>query len=59
METQNIDPFVSEMMYKLKSIDLCSNTLGQISMLLSIDPPTKGRESDATVDQYNEELNSI
>ena len=28
METHNIDPFVEEMCYKLKSIELCSNTIG-------------------------------
>jgi alanine transaminase len=27
-ETHNIDPYVSEMLYKLKSIELCSNTIG-------------------------------
>jgi aspartate/methionine/tyrosine aminotransferase len=28
MEAHNIDPFISEMLYKLKSIELCSNTIG-------------------------------
>jgi len=28
MECHNLDPFVNDMMYKLKSIELCSNTIG-------------------------------
>ena len=28
LETHNLDPFAEEMLYKLKSIELCSNTVG-------------------------------
>lgn len=28
MEAHNLDPFASEQLYKLKSIELCSNTVG-------------------------------
>lgn len=28
MECVNLDPFINDMMYKLKSIELCSNTVG-------------------------------
>jgi len=28
MEAHNIDKFASEMLFKLKSIELCSNTIG-------------------------------
>lgn len=49
METHNIDPFVEEQLYKLKSIELCSNTIGQVAALLLVDPPSKGKESDSTV----------
>lgn len=28
METHNLDKFAEEMLYKLKSIELCSNTIG-------------------------------
>ena len=28
MEAFNLDPFVMEILYKLKSIELCSNTVG-------------------------------
>jgi hypothetical protein len=38
------------MIYKLKSIELCSNTIGQVAAQLMVDPPKKGRESDACVE---------
>lgn len=57
METLNLDPFVESQLLKLKSIELCSNTVGQIATLLSIDPPQRGTESDACVDQYKREEN--
>lgn len=28
MEAHNLDPFVNDILYKLKSIELCSNTVG-------------------------------
>jgi aspartate/methionine/tyrosine aminotransferase len=28
MEAHNLDPFVADQLYKLKSIELCSNTIG-------------------------------
>lgn len=59
METHNLDPFASEMLYKLKSIELCSNTIGQIATLLLVDPPLKGRESDSTMERYNKERTEI
>jgi len=40
------------MMYKLKSIELCSNTVGQVATLLLVDPPKSGVESKETVDKY-------
>ena len=39
MEVTNLDAFAREMLYKLKSIELCSNTVGQIAVLLKMDPP--------------------
>ncbi len=59
VETHNIDPFANEMIYKLKSIELCSNSIGQAMVGLMVDPPTKGKESDSTVEQYLEEKNYI
>jgi aspartate/methionine/tyrosine aminotransferase len=34
MEIHNIDKEAAEQVYKLKSIELCSNTIGQIATLL-------------------------
>eukprot|EP00349_Pseudokeronopsis_sp_Brazil_P003639 CAMPEP_0202957626 /NCGR_PEP_ID=MMETSP1396-20130829/2008_1 /ASSEMBLY_ACC=CAM_ASM_000872 /TAXON_ID= /ORGANISM="Pseudokeronopsis sp., Strain Brazil" /LENGTH=56 /DNA_ID=CAMNT_0049675215 /DNA_START=160 /DNA_END=326 /DNA_ORIENTATION=+ len=55
METHNIDPFVEEMFYKLKSIELCSNTIGQLGALLMVNPPQRGVETDETVNLFEEE----
>mmetsp|Transcript_1948 Transcript_1948/g.1409 ORF Transcript_1948/g.1409 Transcript_1948/m.1409 type:complete len:94 (+) Transcript_1948:940-1221(+) len=55
METHNIDPFVEEMFYKLKSIELCSNTVGQLGALLMVNPPQRGVETDETVNLFEEE----
>ena len=59
MEVADLDPYCSEQIYKLKSIDLCSNTLGQLTALLLVDPPTRGIESDSTVDKFEKEKNDI
>ena len=58
-ETHNIDPEIAEQMYKLKSIELCSNTIGQVGVLLQVDPPKKGSESDATVEKYLNERKQV
>ena len=52
VEAHNIDSFTGDMMYKLKSIELCSNTVGQLATELMVNPPKRGRESDACVDLY-------
>lgn len=49
-ETHNLPSRAEEMIYKLKSIELCSNTVGQAAVELMINPPKKGRESDACVE---------
>jgi aspartate/methionine/tyrosine aminotransferase len=59
MEAHNLDEFASEQLYKLKSVELCSNTVGQVSTLLLVDPPKRGVESDATVDLYEKEKSDI
>lgn len=59
MEAHNIDPFISEMLYKLKSIELCSNTIGQLANLLLVDPPKKGEVSDETFERYVNEKETI
>ena len=58
-EAHNLDDFASEQLYKLKSIELCSNTTGQVSTLLLVDPPKRGVESDATMDLYEKERSDI
>jgi len=59
MEAHNIDEFASEQLYKLKSVELCSNTIGQVTTLLLVDPPKRGVESDATVDKFEKEKSDI
>ena len=59
MEAHNLDDFASEQLYKLKSVELCSNTTGQVSTLLLVDPPRRGVESDATMDLYEKERSDI
>jgi len=58
-ETHNLDKYADEMLYKLKSIELCSNTVGQIAMDLMVNPPTQGRESDECYELYKKERDAI
>jgi alanine transaminase len=59
-ELHNIDPAVKSMLYKLASITLCSNTHGQISTGLMVNPPAPGDESyDAYVSERDEILSSL
>lgn len=58
-ETVNLDNFAEEMFYKLKSIELCSNTIGQIAMDLMVNPPKEGRESSECMELYNKEVDEI
>lgn len=48
-EAHNFDKYANDMLYKLKSIELCSNTIGQIAAQLMVDPPKEGRESNDCV----------
>ena len=59
LEAHNLDKYADEMLYKLKSIELCSNTIGQIATSLMVNPPTEGRESSACVGKYLGERNAI
>ncbi len=59
MEFHNVDNFINDMAYKIKSIELNSNSVGQQLVGLMVDPPKRGRESDSTVDQYEEEYDYI
>jgi aspartate/methionine/tyrosine aminotransferase len=51
-ECVNFSPKAKEMMYKLKSINLCSNTIGQIATGLMCDEPIRGVVSDECMDLY-------
>jgi alanine transaminase len=59
LEAHNLEGKVNDELYKLKSIELCSNTVGQVATLLSVEPPKRGVESDATVDLYEREKTEI
>jgi len=59
METHNLSNRAEEMLYKLKSIELCSNTPGQIATHLMVDPPQIARESAECVDLYNKEAGFV
>ena len=48
-----------DIFYKLKSIVLCTNTVGLMSVELMVNPLKRGRESDACVDQYLAERTSV
>eukprot|EP01090_Pellita_catalonica_P010402 TRINITY_DN21847_c0_g1_i1.p1 TRINITY_DN21847_c0_g1~~TRINITY_DN21847_c0_g1_i1.p1 ORF type:complete len:527 (-),score=79.79 TRINITY_DN21847_c0_g1_i1:167-1564(-) len=52
MEMVGIDPAVKEQIYKICSISLCSNVIGQIVVDLMVNPPKPG---DPSYDQYKQE----
>lgn len=56
METVGLHPFVEEQLYKLVSINLCSNLPGQLVTELMVNPPREGSPSFAT---YQAEKNGI
>ncbi len=56
MEMVNIHPEVKQELYKLSSIDLCSNTDGQIMMSCMVAPPKPG---DVSYELYESERRSI
>ncbi|OLY80999.1 Alanine aminotransferase 2 [Smittium mucronatum] len=56
LEMYNIDEEVRAIMYKMASVSLCANVLGQIAIDIMVNPP---KEGDASYEQYNSELDSI
>lgn len=46
---ENVDEKVRSEMVKLKSINLCSNVIGQIATDLMVNPPTLATASKETV----------
>jgi alanine transaminase len=58
-EAHNFDKYANDMIYKLKSIELCSNTIGQVAASLMVNPPTQEQVSSECFTQYNDEFMSI
>lgn len=58
-EFVNIDPEVKAQYLKLRSISLCSNTIGQIMMDLKVRPPVLGIDSSETVQQFEAERTEL
>ncbi|EAS04389.1 class I/II aminotransferase (macronuclear) [Tetrahymena thermophila SB210] len=58
-EMCNIDSRVKEEIIKLRSMFLCSNTVGQCTTELMCNPPTLQNASAETVEQYNNERNAL
>ena len=56
MELHNIDPDVVDIIYKMSSINLCSNILGSITVGLMVNPPKPG---DLSYDLYYQEKHGI
>lgn len=59
METHNLDGFIEDMLYKMKSIELCSNTVGQLATHVMVTPPKAGVESSECVEKYTSEKTAI
>ena len=59
METHNLSNRAEQILYKLKSIELCSNTIGQLAVNLMVDPPHVGRESPECIDKYEAERKHV
>lgn len=55
-ELHNLDPGVMGVLYKLKTIFLSSNSVGQIILDLKVRPPTIEDSTKETVDEYQREL---
>ena len=58
-EAHNLSEKAEEVLYKLKSINLCSNTIGQIATGLMVDVPKRGVESDECMDLYESQMGHV
>lgn len=58
-ETHNLETFANEMLYKLKSLEIASNTIGQLATYLLVNPPQEGQQSAACIEKYNTENSNI
>lgn len=59
MESHNLDMYASDILYKLKSIELCANTVGQLAAYLMVAPPQEGVQSSDCVERYLREHGEI
>ena len=59
MELTNINTDVMAQIIKLKSIHLCSNTTGQITTDLMVNPPTLENCKEETVERHEKEKNEL
>lgn len=55
-ECHNLDQEVMDQLFKVASVSLCSNVMGQLMVLLMVDPPKEGDES---YELYNQERLAI
>jgi len=58
-EIHNLPKEAEEIMFKLKSMDLCGNTIGQTSVELMCNPPSLGVESAECVHQYENQYFNV
>jgi len=58
-EFHNMDSYAEDMIRKLKAIELCANSVGQVATMLMVDPPKEGRESESTLKLYNQQKGDI
>lgn len=59
MELENMDPYAHSQILKLRSISLCSNTVGQMMTELMVNPPKKGVNSPEVVATHKKELETV
>nr|AIT69933.1 alanine transaminase [Ahnfeltiopsis flabelliformis] len=56
MEVVNMDRYIQELIYKVLSVSLCSNIIGQVAIDLMMTPPQPGEPS---YELYNKEVDEI
>jgi len=59
LEIFNVDRGVDFQLKKLKTVSLCSNTVGQIMVDLLVNPPTEEENGKEVFEKYNQERDDI
>lgn len=59
MELVNFDEFAQSQIMKLRTITLCSNTVGQLMTEVMVNPPREGVNSEEVVSLYKKEYEDI